>query len=94
MSLPRWTPELNTIYRAETLGQLSLSFTGGRTGSVDVLVGDADPPTALVGTLAAHNAGAGLSVVLRPGEFWILVARTNRRGVATVSVDSVFTPFV
>lgn len=93
MSLPRWHPELNTIYRAETLEHLSVAFLGGRTGTVEVLVGDVDPPTELAGTLEAHSIGATLGVILRPGEFWMLVAGTNRRGT-TVSVSSTVTPLV
>ena len=90
MPSPRWRPVLSTVYRAETDGYLSLSFAGGRTDTVELYVGPEDPPTELVGTLAAGEIGAYFGGIVRKGEYWI--ALSKRAPQRTTGVRCLFTP--
>lgn len=78
---PRTNPKLDTLYRADVLGYVSVYFVTGYTATVRLTVGPENPPTHVVGI--AHGGGDSNSyagAIVRPGEYWIAAtdgARTD-----------------
>ena len=71
---PRFEPLFNQVYQASGYTFVAAWFDGGRTGRVELLVGDENPPTFSLGSLRSESGNA--SGVVRPGEYWAL--RCNR----------------
>ncbi len=65
---PRFEVALNTVYRADHPGYVSMVFRGGRTGSVQILAGPTDPPTEPVSFPGDSYVGG----FVRRGEFWMV----------------------
>ncbi|GIH17739.1 ABC transporter C-terminal domain-containing protein [Rugosimonospora africana] len=91
---PRFRAEINKVYRATSLGFVSLYFVGGRTGCIQIVAGTTDPPDEVVGevnTMSDISSSAG--AVVRAGEFWGARFRGgwNARGNGSGFV-CVFTP--
>ena len=63
---PRFEVALNTVYRADYPGYVSMVFRSGRTGSVQILAGPTDPPTEPVSFPGDTYVGG----FIRRGEFW------------------------
>jgi hypothetical protein len=82
----RFSVELNASYRAPATGYLSVSATSGRTGRVQLLVGE-NSPTEWAG--AAYSGGESnyLGAMVREGEVFVLDA-----GGKWPAFRSVFTP--
>jgi hypothetical protein len=82
----RFSVDLNSVYRAPATGYLSVSATSGRTGRLQLLVGDASP-TEWAG--AAYSGGESnyLGALIRGGEVFVLDA-----GGKGPAFRSVFTP--
>lgn len=74
-SLPgaRFTPELNVVYRAPVTGYLSVYFSGGRTGYIEVRVGQ-EQPTESVGEANSGSDKSYLGAVIRAGELFVVDA--------------------
>jgi hypothetical protein len=76
---PRTTPKLDTLYRADVLGYVSVYFVTGYISTVSLTVGSQNPPTNVVGI--AHGGGESNSyagAIVRPGEYWIAATRGDR----------------
>ncbi|MCE7000576.1 hypothetical protein LZG04_38045 [Saccharothrix sp. S26] len=76
---PRTTPKLDTLYRADVLGYVSVYFVGGYTATVRLTVGPDNPPTHVVGI--AHGGGESNSyagAIVRPGEYWLAATSGHR----------------
>jgi hypothetical protein len=83
---PRFAVELNRVYESPTVGYVSVSATDGRTGRVQLRVGDDGAITDYVGT--AHSNGRPyLGALIRQGESFVLDAGGKRP-----AFESMFTP--
>ena len=88
VATPRFRAKLDTVYRAETLGYVSLYFVGGRTDKVELLVGPGTPPAESVGQVNTTNdINSSVGAIVRPGEYWL--ARSKNSSSACVCL---FTP--
>jgi hypothetical protein len=67
---PRFQPQFNKVYRATGYTFVTAWFGSGRTGTVELLVGDEDPPRFSLGELRSETGNA--SGLVRPGEYWTL----------------------
>ena len=71
--------QLDTLYRAEVTGFVAVYFVTGRTAKVQLLVGQDNPPTRVVGVVdsrgSQHSYAGG---IVRAGEFWVAAATSKR----------------
>ena len=69
---PRTVARLNQVYHAPQTGYVALFFVGGRTDSIELLMGPTNPPEICVSQL---DCGAGINSyaggVVRKGEYWL-----------------------
>lgn len=68
---PRTTPNLDTLYRADVLGYVSVYFITGYMATVKLTVGTTNPPTEVVGIAGNGEHYAYAGTIVRPGEYWI-----------------------
>lgn len=89
---PRRTrPALGEVHRAPTIGFLSIYFVGGRTGTVELLVGDTPQPRTRIGYLnSGADIGSYIGAVIRAGEYWIAATKRPDK----IAVECVFTPLI
>jgi hypothetical protein len=75
---PRYAPLFNEVYQAVGFTFVTVRFEGGRTTPVEMLVGDANPPTVSLGVVRAEYGSA--SWMVRPDEYWELRCRRDDGG--------------
>ncbi|SCG39490.1 hypothetical protein [Micromonospora coxensis] len=69
----RFRPRFNQVYQAKGYGYVAAYFTGGRTGTVRLLVGDENPPEYCISEAnVANDINSFLGGIVRPGEHWML----------------------
>jgi hypothetical protein len=66
----RFEPIFNKVYQARGYTFVAAWFVGGRTGTVELLVGEEEPPSVSLGELRSESGNA--TGVVRPGEYWTL----------------------
>lgn len=81
----RFDITLNTVYRAEADGHVSVTFVGGFTGRVQILAGRTDPPTEPV----CFPGDEYVSGLIRRGEYWMVATVPPGRKPA---FRGIFTP--
>ncbi|MFJ6672240.1 hypothetical protein ACIQMJ_14115 [Actinosynnema sp. NPDC091369] len=75
----RTRPKLDTLYRADVLGYVSVYFVTGHITTVKLTVGTENPPTTVVGIAAgAGDSNSYAGAIVRPGEYWIAATRGDR----------------
>jgi hypothetical protein len=82
---PRFDIKLNTVYRAEADGHVSVTFVGGFTGRVQILAGRTNPPAEPV----SFPGDEYVSGLIRRGEYWTVATVPPGRKPA---FRGIFTP--
>ena len=86
---PRLRLRLNVVYQAETAGYVSLSFSGGYTDQLRILVGLEKPRAECVGEAnSANDINSYAGAIIRPGEYWMDESKRGGRS----GVKRIFTP--
>jgi hypothetical protein len=74
----RTRPKLDTLYRADVLGYVSIYYVTGYMAAVKLTVGPQNPPTNVVGIAGDGDHYAYAGTIVRPGEYWIAATNGNR----------------
>jgi hypothetical protein len=85
---PRFRPKFNQVYQASGYTFVAAWFAYGRTGKVELLAGDENPPSQSLGVLDAECGNA--SGVVRPGEYWTLTCNRADGGGFQAMVTPMF----